>query len=217
MHQHPAGEIVIALKGTFSIQTKVLALTNLKGVFIPANVKHSLMANNASLEITLFEQPSGLPGLADQCVRREDIFIINSPKALIWQTENLQKKHSASATNPPFDGRILRCKTIITQFSCDPKLSTERLAAEVFLSPSRLSHLFKEQLGVSIPQYILWARTREAVSRYLAGETNLQSVALQAGFYDPAHFSRAFRSFFGEKPSFAYNSQSVQDFLGPGT
>lgn len=217
MHQHPAGEIIIAREGSFDIKTDNTSLTGLRGVFIPANVRHCLRTTDAALEITLFERPSGLNRLIEECNRKGNIFTQSNPERLIWQRENLQEIHNTGSIRHPIDDRVLHCKMLIDQSCTDPALSTQQLASVLFLSPGRLNHLFKEQLGVSIQKYILWARTREAVSHYLMGKSNLQAVALQAGFFDPAHFSRAFRNFFGEKPSFAYNSQSVQDFPGKGT
>ena len=68
------------------------------------------------------------------------------------------------------------------------------------LSPSRLSHLFKTEVGISIRKYILWSRLQRANKHFLRGNTLTQSAHL-AGFSDVAHFTRTFVSTFGMSPS----------------
>lgn len=74
-------------------------------------------------------------------------------------------------------------------------------AAEVAgLSPSRLSHLFVEQTGLSFKTYLLWVRLTRALQLMSAG-SNLTEAAHGAGFSDSAHFSRTFRRMFGVAPA----------------
>jgi len=94
----------------------------------------------------------------------------------------------------------------------DEAFKIEDLAAEVFLSPGRLTHLFKKQVGIPIKKYVLWARILIALQK--AFETkNLREAALYAGFSDASHFNRTFRKMFGLYPSaILKNSQNVQAF-----
>ena len=70
------------------------------------------------------------------------------------------------------------------------------LAARAGLSPSRLSHLFTEQVGTPLRRYIVWSRLVEAAEQLSRGES-LTAAAHSAGFADGAHLSRAFRAAFG--------------------
>lgn len=68
------------------------------------------------------------------------------------------------------------------------------------ISPDHLSHLFKEQVGISAKRYALWVRTVAAVERFCEGASATQA-AKQVQFSDVAHFSRACHQHFGHSPS----------------
>lgn len=80
------------------------------------------------------------------------------------------------------------------------ELPTQSIAETVFLSESRLQHLFKENVGIPIRKYIHWQRLMEA-SRAIMNGQRFTSAALQSGFSDAAHFSRMFGQMFGMTPS----------------
>lgn len=69
-------------------------------------------------------------------------------------------------------------------------------AAALRLSPTRLSHLAREELGCSWRSYLVWRKYLRAVSA-LGSEAKLADIALAAGFYDQAHMAHAFRRLFG--------------------
>ena len=78
----------------------------------------------------------------------------------------------------------------------DEPLSLESASRGIYLSPSRLRHLFVEQTGLAFKTYVLWLRLVRAVQAYSEG-CNLTEAAHAAGFSDSAHFSRIFRRTFG--------------------
>jgi AraC-like DNA-binding protein len=90
--------------------------------------------------------------------------------------------------------------------------SVEALAEHVNLSPTRLVHLFKEQTGVPIRRFRQWNRMKAVIAGAAEGMT-LTEAALNAGFSDSAHFSRAFRNMFGIKPSFLLNRSTELDII----
>ena len=95
------------------------------------------------------------------------------------------------------------------------ELSIGRLAQSVYLSESRLGHLFKEQVGVPIRSYILWLKMMTAIELIKEG-SDFTTVAYQAGFSDSAHLSRTFRQMFGIKLSQLFkNSKYIQLFTYP--
>lgn len=80
-----------------------------------------------------------------------------------------------------------------------PDLTIKQLSRICCLSAGRLSHLFKEQTGISVRQYILWKKVCLAASEVMAGQS-LTSAAHHAGFFDSAHFHRVFSHMFGVNP-----------------
>jgi len=79
-------------------------------------------------------------------------------------------------------------------------ISAKKLARLIFLSEDRFLHLFKEQLGLPLRQFILYQRMLFATREFLAGK-NLTESAHLAGFSDSAHFSRTFFEMNGIQPS----------------
>lgn len=99
----------------------------------------------------------------------------------------------------PLDGRIQRVIRLMKEDLTHSYSMTE-LAEYVNLSPTRLVHLFKEEVGVPIRRFRQWHRMRVVAALIAKGQT-LTDAALGAGFADSSHFSRAFRNMFGITPS----------------
>lgn len=97
------------------------------------------------------------------------------------------------------DERIRHCLEAIDTRLGLSDLTVKELSRISFLSESRLSHLFREQTGISIRQYILWKKVCLAVSRVVIGQS-LTDGAHYAGFSDSAHFHKAFSNMFGVNP-----------------
>lgn len=86
------------------------------------------------------------------------------------------------------------------------------LAREVGLSPSRLRHLFCEQVGVSIRSFRAWKRLRNTICLALE-ETNLLELAMAAGYADSTHLCHTVKLYFGEQPTFVRSHWRDSDFL----
>lgn len=86
------------------------------------------------------------------------------------------------------------------------------LAEMACLSQSRLMHLFKQQLGLPIRQFLLWKKLESAAKLHAQG-LSLSDVAAEAGFYDQAHFTRTVRRMLDLPPSVVTNSRNIQAIL----
>ena len=78
-------------------------------------------------------------------------------------------------------------------------LSLERLASFFYVSKYHISHLFKENMGISLHQYILKKRLQASKNGILSG-LPIQQMIHQYGFSDYTSFYRAFRKEFGLSP-----------------
>jgi AraC-like DNA-binding protein len=80
-------------------------------------------------------------------------------------------------------------------------LSVDELASACNLSVSALERRFKKHLGKTPHQYIVQVRLEHA--RRLLMETGkpVGTIALETGFADHSHFTRAFSKHFGSPPS----------------
>lgn len=90
------------------------------------------------------------------------------------------------------------------------KMSTKVLASAVCLSEGRLTHLFKEQVGIPIRRYLMWLRITDALLIISTGASYTEA-AHHAGFADLAHLSRTYRNMYGMRLiDVLKNSQSIQ-------
>ncbi len=99
----------------------------------------------------------------------------------------------------PHDERILAVLEYLRRnFRKNPPVA--EAAGAVFISSSRLLHLFKAECGVSYGEYLLKLRLREARRYLLAGRGPVGQAAAQYGFSDQSHFTAMFRREFGIPP-----------------
>ena len=86
-------------------------------------------------------------------------------------------------------------------------LSLERLSKVFFVSKYHISHIFKQNLGISLHQYIL--KKRLAMSRdAILGRCEISEAALLYGFKDYSSFYKAFCKEYGLSPK-EYRQQYV--------
>ena len=80
-------------------------------------------------------------------------------------------------------------------------ISTETLAAMIYVSNDRFNHLFKECIGIPLRKYINDIRLHTAYGWLEKGHYSPAEAASQVGFTDYNHFGRLFRQTFGCTPS----------------
>jgi AraC family transcriptional regulator len=97
------------------------------------------------------------------------------------------------------DERILSAVKYVNEHLSAP-LTLKQVAAVAHLSPSRFRHLFAEQTGMGLRQYILWRRFVSVWEHRMNG-ASLSMAAHAAGFADSAHLARTSRRMIGIPPS----------------
>jgi transcriptional regulator GlxA family with amidase domain len=99
------------------------------------------------------------------------------------------------SSNEILDKRIKKVIEICRK-TPEKKIPTSVLAHKVNLSEGRLTHLFKEQVGIPIRRYLLWLRLSDALMELSKGGS-FTYAAHYAGFSDAAHLSRTYRKMYG--------------------
>ena len=79
-------------------------------------------------------------------------------------------------------------------------LSVEHMAAHFGYSRSRFSHLFKANIGVSVPRYINILRCRDAAEALLNTDLPVVDSAINAGFNNTHTFYTSFRELYHMTP-----------------
>ncbi len=213
-HAHPVVEIVTALQGTFSLECNGQQTDGLVFAIVDANIAHRLVSENASLGMLMLESHNGL---LTEYFKAKGLLL---DEGCCLKTECAERKllfeaiHAVAVSadlKTPTDKRVAQCIDHIQTHTSEKDPEVKTLAAKVGLSDGRLSHLFKEHIGISIKKYLVWDKLRRAMYGFLDKEGNFTTVSLQGGFFDQAHFSNAFKSVLGIAPSKAYrNSSSLQ-------
>jgi Transcriptional regulator containing an amidase domain and an AraC-type DNA-binding HTH domain len=98
------------------------------------------------------------------------------------------------------DPRIAHILNILQLFPAQ-KISLPELAKKSCLSTSRLSHLFKEQVGDTILNVLCKIRLEKAAQLLSSTNRQIAEIASDVGFDCTIYFTRKFKETFGETPS----------------
>ena len=82
----------------------------------------------------------------------------------------------------------------------DKPVTLSEIAKASHLSVSRLAHIFKEQMGVTIIDYLTSVRIERAKQLLLATEQNCTEVCFQVGYNNQSYFTRTFKGLVGLTP-----------------
>ena len=97
-------------------------------------------------------------------------------------------------------GIIEEAKQRIQEEFGDPDIGLEKIAAEVGLTQTYFSSLFKKETGMSFVEYLTDTRMKEAMR--LLKETNekIYVVAQKVGYLESGYFSHVFKKKYGMSP-----------------
>ena len=101
-----------------------------------------------------------------------------------------------------FDGRQQTVGAAIAylerNFARDVRV--DEIAASAFISPGRLSHVFREVTGMSLMDYLNRIRIERAQQLLRETSATVAEIAYESGVDDPSYFSRLFRKVTGVTP-----------------
>lgn len=217
-HAHHAIQVVVTMQGEAGIAGEDGQWQSGRGIIVPPNLEHSY-SGQGSFGAMLFVDPDSIEGVWLRSTIGNRITIVPESRVLPaaaalrafcdtpfegMDVGSLIRYivESLSAGVPPVrrpDPRITKVLDLIAS-SENLRLPLERVAASVFLSPSRFQHLFKQQVGLAYRRYILWRKVTRAMVA-IARERTLLAAAQESDFADAAHLTRTFQQMFGLPPS----------------
>ncbi len=133
--------------------------------------------------------------LAQGAQPRRDAFAMNALEtALLWcDTEN---PRSGLAR---LDSRVRRAMDYVCLRYADP-ITLETLAAHSNLSVSRLAHLFRREVGMTVGQFVERQRLNRARQLLELTSRTVQSIAGEVGFENAFYFTNRFKRDTGLSP-----------------
>jgi AraC-like DNA-binding protein len=116
-----------------------------------------------------------------------------------------------SLTNDAFLAQPLTDMFNIIEETYTTKPSLEQAASRIHLSPSRVSHMFKDICGIGYGQYIL-CRRLEASEFFLSQpNASITEITFKLGFSNPSHFCRSFKEHLGLTPTAFMRSEGTPE------
>jgi len=217
-HAHHAFQVTVSFDGGFAIRQDDGEWRQAAGLIVRPDVEHAFNALGGTGAM-LFVDPESAEGAWLTSAVTEDITFVPESRIqacvgelkTFWERpiEGMEVRdlirHWIEALCPgvpasrKLDPRIAKVLETIRE-SDDLRMSLEAAAETVHLSPGRLAHLFKDELGLPFRHYMLWRKVTRAMLS-MGKERTLAAAAQQGDFADAAHLTRTFFQMFGMKPS----------------
>jgi AraC-like DNA-binding protein len=220
-HAHQAIQMCFLFEGRIRLRTNNdEPWTDYDLAIVPSRQRHAMDGSRVHYGATIFVEPETREGrvLAERYARHgiaevgrtlvEEALPLLRATALEQRgraaivehargvVQALTQRAEPSASS---DERIIRAVKYVNEHLSAP-LTLKQVAGVAHLSPSRFRHLFAEQTGMGLRQYVLWRRFVSVWEHRMNG-ASLSTAAHAAGFADSAHLSRTSRRMFGMPPS----------------
>ncbi|MDI9873044.1 AraC family transcriptional regulator [Flectobacillus rivi] len=227
IHRHAAFQIVFTEDNPFSTTLENQQYQDIFGFIIKPQVAHACVCNESNVVILNIEPYSIFGKLIEEQLGDKNAFVFYAKTELqhffgiyegAFSLDSLLNYGSQNSLIQPLDIRIEQSIAFIHEHFKVENISTQDVANHVFLSPSRLATLFKQQIGSSISKYLLWTRLRNAIFLILTEkDKNLTTIALESGFYDSSQMTKYMYQLFGIAPSKLKQKSDLIQFLAVET
>ena len=222
IHHHSAYQIVLSNDTPFTSTIKGQLCERIHGFLIKPQVPHFCVAEKGSINVLNIEPYSNVGlELSGMFETNEDYVVFDSPteSSTFFQTGkdtlDIYTIINALLSKLPtveYDERVNKIVEYIKANYSEQNITPQTFADIVFLSPSRLASLFKEQTGSSLSKYLLWTRLRQVIFLALSDkDRSLTDIAYDTGFYDLPQLNKYMYEMFGMPPkALKHNSDLIQ-------
>jgi AraC family transcriptional regulator len=225
-HAHAAAFIAFTMNGRYRESACGLQLDCLPRsvVFHPAEEEHAAAVGDAPLRCFIVElDASEMRRRYDAAAPATLLKIDGGPMANVLTNLYGEFRHTDACSSLAIQGLILQLLaglsrtdysdgervrepwvdrvTEILRDQFRSHLTLEEIAAEVGASPARVSAVFRRVYHRSIAEEQRRLRVEFACERLRDRDASLADIALEAGFSDQPHFSRAFKQVTGMTPA----------------
>jgi AraC-like DNA-binding protein len=218
-HSHYAIQLVLGMPGGLRVQFgRHGEWQPCAAALVPSRAVHTIDVKDCEMSAVLFIEPETAEGkaLANrlqgglQLLDGDSVATAAKRLEQAWRVDQsydavqavcmqLVQELSGAVPRVPSDARVLAAVEYISGRGSDA-VSLAEVAKVANLSPDRFRHLFVQETGMPLRNYVLWRRLLHVWTLLTEGQT-LSAAAHAAGFADSAHLSRTARSMFGLPPS----------------
>ncbi|MEU5883729.1 helix-turn-helix transcriptional regulator [Spirillospora sp. NPDC047279] len=200
-HAHHSVQILIARRGEFVLGDAAGGRLGCRAAVVPPDVPHEVLDGVAdALMVHLDPESAQGRELASRPAPHDAVAGWERAGATLGPAEDmlglLPARREIEVRHPAVARTLRRLPGRLE----GPPIRLADLAREVNLSESRLSHLFREEVGLPIRPYVQWLRLQRAAELVMSG-ASVTEAAHGAGFADGAHLSRICKRMFGITPS----------------
>ena len=219
-HCHWAKHLIISLSGKMECSIEANDF-QCHGIMIASNIQHTIKSNHNLMLVYLFDETSDISVKMEQLYfRKNNYFILDCSMVHkireTWLNNMVDESNVdlmktsypnvyktilkicglSSPKKVKLDSRILQAMDLLQ--SCDEisENTIHQLAKSLYLSQSRLSHLFKEQIGVSLNSFLVLIKIQKAY-QYIFDGDSITEAALKARFNSSSHFVTINKANFG--------------------
>lgn len=171
-----------------------------------ALIAHGPMIETLEAFGTIPAEPRWMKSLPAACISRRlvrELVLPDATSALGAHAAFMELAAETMRSGGPAETRapgwLLRAREILHE-TLDAPVSLSDIGREVGIHPVHLAHEFKRFFGVPLATYHRRLRLERARKLLRSPDTTLAAVAAAAGFYDQAHFTKAFRQEYGVTP-----------------
>ena len=208
VHSHLASHLMVALEGSLKCNIGE-DIAGASGVCIASDVPHTVYAETGDMLLYLFDTTCTLSDRLYEKYLHENRFCVLDSTLVnelreIWRSNNaaeadmnlLQRR---GLLRPGSSGKDERITAVLDYLQNTDTVSDDimdRLCSTACLSQSRLSHLFREQVGISLHRYLALDKMKKGYI-YYRKYGNITDAAMRAGFDSPSHFAATCKRMFG--------------------
>ncbi|KXP12944.1 hypothetical protein AXK57_01500 [Tsukamurella pulmonis] len=187
-HRHAAWQLLALRSGTVGLTVwppdgESSTRAGLTAFVIPAGTEHAVeTVSPDAAGLTVYLDPGAVPLALPDAPTEDDL------------------RHLATARDGlrPVHPYVVSALEVVSRRRSEA-LSLTAVAAEIGVSASHLSRLWRRDLGLAFPAWVRWSRLRAMAERVRDG-ASITDAAHAAGFADGAHASRVCREMFGLAP-----------------
>lgn len=217
-HYHDTLQLVFDLDRTFKLKDKDSDWQEYSAAIIKDRHIHQLDSNNSIQLFLYLDKDSnyarqltrkylatqGINDLSKSDIRKlsNSFFkklLVKSDCENLFNGYMMILRHLIDLNTTAFkDERVEKAIAFIAQ-SRERPLTVKEVAAQVHLSESRIRHLFKEQVGQPIQNFMLWMKIVDSLNLIVKG-SKVEDTAYATGFWDASHMNRSYKTLLGVTP-----------------